>query len=260
MSDILLVGCGHLGTALLHGWLYPDPKIDSAIVVTRTVTTRAQELKNNPRTNFADPCPDIEESRIVVLAVKPVMLRDAYNGVRAQLKDEQRIVSVAAGVPLEKLKAIDPSKRWARAMPSLAAAQRRSVTALYNADTETVDLFARLGGVLKVSSDREIDFTTLLSGSGPGVLAWQAQAWFEAATVFGLQDDQAKILVKAMMQSGAALLDDAEDFQSIVGQVATKGGTTEAMIEALKKADVQNAVKNALSAGLNKAAEISEKL
>lgn len=259
MSDILLVGAGNLGTALLQGWIFPDPVIDSAVVVTKTATPRAQELAGHARLHFmnGDCCPDIEARRIVIMAVKPALMREAYDGIKAHLQPDHRVVSVAAGVKLETLKTIDPSKKWCRAMPSLAAAQRRAVTALYAADNEIENLFAQLGKTIPAHNDRDIDFATLLGASGPGVMAWQAQNWLQAAVSLGLEEDQARLLIKGMIEAGAALLEDSNDFSEIVSRVATKGGTTEAMIAALKKDDVQSAVKDSLQAGLNKIAEIS---
>lgn len=258
MSDILLVGAGNLGTALLQGWFFPDPVIDSAVVITKAATPRAEELKNHPRIEFLDACPDIDARRIVVLAVKPAMLREAYDGIRGCLTSGQRIVSVAAGVTLDTLIAIDPDKTWSRAMPSLAAAQRRSVIALMNADNEIRNLFAQLGKTITADTDRDIDFATLLGASGPGVMAWQAQNWLKAAVSLGLGEEEAKTLIKGMIDAGASLLKDADNFEEIVARVATKDGTTEAMIDALKKDDVQQAVRDSLQAGLDKAAAIGK--
>lgn len=252
-TDVLLVGAGNLGTALAQGWLLPEPVISSLTILTSSGQLQDERVAKHPLVKSVTKLEKLPKETIVVLAVKPGVIRQAYAHIKAALNENQRVVSVAAGVRLDKIGAMDPKRRWSRAMPSVAAAYRESFTTLYRADPVVTELFSDLGTVLKVDNENAVDLATVVGACGPGVMAFLAQSWLEAGHNYGLDQKDMQRMLANMFTSTGTLLAHSNDFGQLVSKVATKGGMTDAMIGVLSRGQATKETKSAIEAALGKA-------
>lgn len=251
MADIVMLGGGNLGSALARGWLFPDKNINTLVIVTQSGQARDPALASFV-TGRLDA---LSDEAIIILAVKPQNIRAALAPFMPLIR-YHCIVSTVAGVRLDHLQRIVPQARWMRAMPSVAAAERKSITGLLNCDTNITNLFCRLGSVITVHNDDGIDAITALVACGTGVMAAQAQAWVEAAAALIPDQKSLRGLIAGMIESSGALLRQSDDFAGLAAQVATKGGMTEAMIHALSAYKMEDSIQSALDAALKRARDI----
>jgi len=245
MSDIILLGAGNLGGALLKGWITSPTFKHNITVITKSGVARDDAFARDSRLTFISAPPaETASDALVIIAVKPHLIKDAFAPLA--ILNPKRVLSVAAGVSTPSLQTIAPKAKIIRAMPSIAAASHQSCTAMLNADEFSTSLFDHLGSTVAVKSDKEIDIATMLGASGSGLLYHFYKAMVDEAVSKGLDIRAAKTIM-AQVIVGCAQNSQDTDFSSLIAQIATKGGTTEAMIEAST-----DHIKNALNASFDK--------
>lgn len=234
-GNILLVGCGKMGGAMLAGWReagrgvavvephapIPDPSGLVAAVA-------------GPGDLPADFSPSA-----VVLAVKPqeaARVVPAY----ARFASSAVFVSIMAGKTVAGLDAmLGGGARIVRAMPNTPAAVRKGVTACFAGAGVTEPqrhladlLLAAVGKVAWVAEEGMIDAVTAVSGGGPAYVFLLAEVMEAAAVAEGLPPDLARLLARETVAgSGALLAASTEDAAQLRKNVTSPGGTT---AEALK--------------------------
>jgi len=195
--------------------------------------------------------------KTVLLCVKPGNLES----VAKQLKGKAKLLlSVLAGVPLEKLKKKIKSKAVVRAMPNLAASVGASMTTLTgDADhrEEAEVLMRGAGEVLWLESEKEIDIATALAGSGPAYLALIAEALTDGAVNQGLKRDDAMKVMRGLFAGFGELIGEIHPALLKDG-VMSPGGTTAAGYSALEKGKVRAACMDAVEKAYQKAVTLSE--
>src|SRR6201996_219970 len=94
MTDVLLIGCGRMGGALLKGWR-ESGAVKSAIVVDPALPALDGVPVVAALAEVADPLPET-----ILLAVKPQMLDQVMPGLAERLPDGALVISIAAGKPI----------------------------------------------------------------------------------------------------------------------------------------------------------------
>jgi len=181
---------------------------------------------------------DINE-KIVVLAVKPYALQE----VSMRIKGEADVlISILAGKSLVELAKYIKAKSYIRAMPNIAAKYQASTTA-FTGDKEAkeiaVNILSKIGDVIWVDNDDEIDMATAIIGSGPAFLAIIAEAISDAGVYTGLKRDVSEKLTKGLFQSFSAL---NETFSEIKNLVMSPKGTTAEGIKSLESDGIRGII------------------
>ncbi len=195
--------------------------------------------------------------KTVILCVKPGNL----DTVSKQLKGKAKLLlSVLAGVPVERLKKKLKAKAVVRAMPNLAASVGASMTTLTgDADhrEEAEVLMRGAGSVLWLESEKELDIATALAGSGPAYLALIAEALADGAVQQGLKRDDAMAVMRGLF-AGFGELIQTEHPALLKESVMSPGGTTAAGIATLEKEKVRAACMDTVTVAYKKAVELSK--
>jgi len=190
--------------------------------------------------------------RTIILCVKPGNLES----VAKQLKGKAKLlISVLAGVQLEKLKKHLKSKATVRAMPNLAASVGASMTTLTGdiSHKEEAEVLMRgAGEVLWLESEKEIDIATALAGSGPAYLALIAEALTDGAVKQGLKRQDAMKVMRGLFGGFGKLIQETHPALLKDG-VMSPGGTTAAGYGALEEGAVRAGCINAIEAAYKKA-------
>ena len=246
---IALIGYGRLGTALATGW-----RVHSDLAVT---VVRRNEAPSPSTKGHGDGWD------LVVLAVKPKDVAAAVAQHQAWIADSP-LVSVAAGVGLADLEHLLGRRRGlARAMPNICAAVSAAVTVFAVAEpnpawsAQLQDVFGRLGRVWEIAPEDEVqmDAVTALSGSGPAYVFEVLQALTDAGEQAGLTRDQALSLAAETVRGAAELVlaHPGHPPDTFIAQVASPGGTTEAALHALRRADWRGQLAGAVAAAAHRA-------
>ena len=242
---IVLVGAGKMGGALAAGWL--DGGADPASIIAIDPAPNPDILSRFSDAGVAVHAtpPSGLVAGIVVLAVKPQVMRDALPALRSLIGDDTTVLSIAAGTTLADLEAGLGEGIIVRSMPNTPAQVGRGITVCVGnanvgeAERDQVSrLLGAVGRVAWVDDEALIDAVTAVSGSGPAYVFLLAEAMAEAGIAVGLPEDLALDLARATVTGAGELLHRSDLSPSTLREnVTSPGGTTAAALAELMAED-----------------------
>jgi pyrroline-5-carboxylate reductase len=257
---VALVGCGKMGTALVGGAIDAGALDPADVWCIDDDEQAASAFASRIDANRGEPSDD--EPTLWIIAVKPGDV-DAALAPR-DIGSSDIIVSVAAGVPLRRLRdGVPPGARVVRSMPNTPALVGHGITGVFGADDEAVELavelFGAVGEVVKLKDESHFDAVTAVSGSGPAYMFLAIEALADGGVLMGLDRDTATSLAIHTVLGSAALA-DAEDVHvaALKDRVASPAGTTIAGLEALEKNGFRAALIEAVRAAAERSRELGE--
>ncbi len=238
MGPILMLGAGRMGGALIAGWRKAGAFPLSDLLI-RDPHAGEEAMAAVAAGAMLDPDDAaMGRAKVVLLAVKPQLWREAAAEVADRLSPDAVIVSVAAGVPADQIAQAFGGRPVARIMPTTAAAIGQGTASLYATEAAARDvarpLFEAVGTVVELADEELMHAATAVSGSAPAYLYAFVEALEAAGAAAGLPADSAKALARATLSGAAALLAQrGEEPAELRRQVTSPGGTTQAALEVL---------------------------
>ena len=252
-------GSGMLGSAIARGLLESGAvaperlwisnrsgqALDFGVAGGPRVTTRNQEL--------------VEACELVLLSVPPALVEAMAIDARDRL-----VVSVMAGVTIERIAALTQASRIARAMSSPAAGIRLAYSpwcaspALDETDKALVrSLFEACGRTDEVPDEDQIDCFTAMTGPVPGFVAFYADCMVNYAVARGIEPAVAETAIRQLFHaSGVMLAQSAPSPAEQVREMIDYAGTTAAGLEAMRDSPLSEAIERGLDAAVRRAKEI----
>lgn len=261
---IAFLGGGNMASALLKGVLSSGvARAEELRVVEISAERRAWLAETFGVAAVSDGAEAVAAADIAVLAVKPQNAPDLLAQLAPVFDQSKLLLSIAAGLSTATLERAVPA-RVVRAMPNLAAAAGKAVTAICPGtrataeDMETAETILRgVGEVVRVE-ERMMDAVTGVSGSGPGYLFRFVEALEEAALAEGFDAATArKLAVWTAYGAAATALESGEPPARLREKVSSKGGTTLAGLAAMEERGFADAVKAAVRAATARSAELN---
>jgi pyrroline-5-carboxylate reductase len=264
MGDLLLVGCGKMGGAMLEGWLARGLAAADVVVAEPIDALRPRTAGVRAVASTSDVANTPE---IVVLAVKP----QSMDGVLPDLKrfaDEGAVfLSIAAGKTLKYFSShLGTTAKVVRSMPNTPAAVRQGISVATAArgvseaeKKRCHQLLEAVGQVVWVDDEALMDPVTALSGSGPAYVFLLVEAMAAAGAKLGLTPDMAMQLARATVAgSGELLKQSSEPASQLRVNVTSPGGTTAEALKVLMAADgIQPVFDKALAAASRRSRELA---
>jgi pyrroline-5-carboxylate reductase len=265
-GNILLVGAGKMGTAILDGWLRldlppssvlvlePNPSVELAALATRGLAVNPQRPPDQP-------------VLAAVVAIKPQIAPEVMPQVARFVGDRTVLVSIMAGRTLRFLENALPQAAVVRAMPNMPASIGRGITvAVPNArvsppQRDLVDtLLSAIGSVEWVSDESLLDAVTALSGSGPAYVFLLAECMARAGAAAGLPAALAERLANATVAGAGELLGRSGiDAATLRQSVTSPAGTTAAALEVLMRGrGVQPLLTEAIAAATRRSRQLAD--
>jgi pyrroline-5-carboxylate reductase len=245
-GDIVLVGGGKMGGALLTGWCKSG--VDAAHI-------HAVEPDENNRARLASQGVTAVSERaalslsapptIVLFAVKPQMMPAVLPDYAGIGDTSTLYLSIAAGCKLALLESALGQIAAVRAMPNTPAAIGHGMTVVCpNSKVDGAQralaerLLSAVGDVAWVDDEALMDPVTAVSGSGPAYVFLLIEALAAAGVKAGLPADLAMRLAKTTVEgAGALALGADEPPDQLRINVTSPGGTTAAALDVLMAAD-----------------------
>ena len=265
-QNIGLIGGGAMGDALVGGLLaagHPKGQIRVAEV---DPARRKQLEKTRGVATESDGAPVVAESDVVLLAVKPGVIRPVLESLTGSgLLERPLWISIAAGVTLAGLEAPLPAgARIVRAMPNTPALVGAAATAICgNTHVSADDLglaravFESVGTCYAAPNEGLLDAVTGLSGSGPAYVFLFLEALGDAGVRMGLPRDAAYELAFQTVYGAAKLARGSQRSPAeLRRQVSSPGGTTLAGLARLEAAGFTEAIGEAVAAATRRAGEL----
>src|SRR3954453_4445225 len=238
-GNIILIGAGKMGGAMLSGWLAQglDPRRIAVIEPSPSVEITALSAKG-VRFNLSPA--DTGAVAAVVVAVKPQSFGEVAATLQSYTRSAPLVVSIMAGTTIASLQAVSGGT-VVRGMPNTPAAIGRGITVAVAAKTVSTAqrtiadaLLRAIGSVEWVDKESLMDAVTAVSGSGPAYVFLLAEELARAGVAAGLPAELATRLARETVAGSGELLHRSELASATLRQnVTSPGGTTAAALDVL---------------------------
>ncbi|MCC2688187.1 MAG: pyrroline-5-carboxylate reductase [Rhizobiaceae bacterium] len=245
---VILAGCGNMGYAMLAGWLKSDRLAPAETLVVEPdamLRRRAAELGAATVARAEDLAVGLPPE-LVVLAVKPQIIREVTESYVSFAGGPTTFLSIAAGTGIATLESIlGEATPIVRCMPNTPAAIGKGMMVVYATKRVSAAAKAFITGLLEASgevatidSEALMDAVTAVSGSGPAYVFYFIECLTEAAVKAGLPVGTAKLLAMQTVFGAASLAADRQEDPAVLRrQVTSPNGTTAAALDVLMDGD-----------------------
>jgi len=273
---ITFIGAGNMTRSLIAGLV--EDKTELKIRIADPDDAQLQAIQTNWKdiSAFTDNLQAIENSDIIVLAVKPQIMQKVCEPLQEALSGQDAlIISIAAGIGINSLNQwlVGERKREednplpiVRCMPNTPSLVQSGMTGLY-ANQQVSDeqrdmaesILRAVGSTLWLSDEDKLDAVTAVSGSGPAYYFLVMEAMQNAAQKLGLSAEESRLLVLQTAFGAAKLaLETSDDASMLRQRVTSKGGTTEAALKELMDGGLPDLFEKALKAAENRSKELKK--
>lgn len=269
-KTIAFLGAGSMAEAMIAG-IVNAKKIsqDQIIVTNKSNRQRITELemkygiKGMSREEM-----DFKNIDIFILAMKPKDAEVALHSIKDQLKPEQLVISVLAGISTAFMEYnLEEGQQVVRVMPNTSSMIGESATAIskgkYTAKSKLEDakeLLSCIGEVYVIKEDK-MDIFTGIAGSGPAYFYYLMEHIEKAGKEAGLDVEMSrKIASQTILGAAKMVMENDETPAELRENVTSPNGTTAAGLDALASYGGGKAIAQAVKHAAQRSKEISAQL
>jgi pyrroline-5-carboxylate reductase len=244
-KKIAIIGVGRMGRALLKGF-------EASGMSSEDISSSDDSETNRKAVEAAD---------WVFIAVIPTLAKKVIGEI-GDLLANKLVLSVI--VPLNEgliqTYSGNSKQKIIRLTPNIPVSVNQGVIGFfankYVNDSEkalVASFLSKLGLVIKVNKEEDLDTIALIGSCGPAVVATVIQSLAKYGANNGLSSQDAESIANKALTGTLRYLEETNDtLQSVIQSVATKGGITEAVLNSLKDDGLDEEVKKALESGKKK--------
>lgn len=271
MKRVSFIGAGSMAEAVIAGIV--NQKVldgEQIFVINKENKERITELKELYGVQGCTACDErkvvVKQSDVIVIATKPVDVKNALQEFAEYIHENQLIISVVAGISTDTIvESVGKNVPVIRTMPNTSATIGYSATAMckgkYATDNhieQAKQLFEAIGMVSIVEEDK-MHIVTAISGSGPAYVYYLVEAMEKAAKEEGLDEQIAKQLItQTIIGAGNMLQQRTESPEVLRENVTSPNGTTAAGIKTLEQFSFKEAVIECVKSATRRSEELGK--
>ncbi|MGZ6338756.1 MAG: pyrroline-5-carboxylate reductase [Candidatus Limnocylindrales bacterium] len=267
---IATVGSGVMAEAMIAGLLRGRLVEPGQVVASHPRAERRDQLGRDYGIRVvASNGEAVQDADVVLLAVKPQMLRRVGRELGPCLRPEQLVLSIVAGATTAALTGLlGGHRRIVRSMPNTPARIGRGMTVWYATPETTAEqrtqasaLLHALGAELEVDDERFVTMATAVSGTGPTYVFLVMEALIDAAVHLGFPRHVAHDLVIETLE-GSTLFAKSSGMHpaELRNMVTSPGGTSAAALHELESGRLRTVLSEAVWAAYRRTVELGEQL
>lgn len=237
LSDkkLAVLGTGKLGGILLRAYLkqglFAPKRVSATVRHDEKAAALAKGLGVEVSTDNREA---VRGADIVLLAVKPQVIREVLEEIRPELSERSLVLSVAASVPTSYIEQHLGAKiPVVRAMPNTCSTVGCGMTGICRGSHATPEhleiartMFDAVGRTVVVD-EKHMDAVTGLSASGPAFAYIILESLAEGGVKVGLPRDVATLLAAQTMKGSASVVLETGDHPALLKDaVTTPAGCT----------------------------------
>lgn len=232
-QKITIIGGGNLGSAIAFGLIKSKQILPSAISVTRRRLNLLESLAEKGVQVTSDNVAASKNSDIIILAIKPYQIISVIEEIKPVLRDDQILISLVAGVGLQKLEETAGNGiRVFRAMPNTAIAIQESMTLIStNVKSEelrnlVLHIFDQLGEAAIITEDL-MAAATVLASCGIAFALRYIRAAMQGGIEMGFSAEMAQFITAQTVKGATGLiLESGRHPEQEIDKVTTPRGIT----------------------------------
>jgi pyrroline-5-carboxylate reductase len=211
-KKIAIIGGGNLGTAIAEGLLKSKFCKPADITITKRKIETLQNLKERGIKITSNNSDAVQNSELVILAVKPYQASDVLNSFKNDLTSGHILVSVVTGLLISEIgECIQKKIPVFRAMPNTAISIQESMTCLSytNAASAQVSYVKKVFSVLgkvAVIDEKLMEAATILGACGTAYAMRFIRASIQGGIEIGFDVHTANLIVEQTVKGAAELL------------------------------------------------------
>jgi pyrroline-5-carboxylate reductase len=264
-ETIGFLGAGNMAEALLRGLLRGGHADPAQVLASGPRAERAEELRT--RWGIKATTSNLElvdQADIVVLSIKPQIMRRVLDEISERLRPDVLVISVAAGVPIAAIEGrLRPGTRVIRTMPNTPALVDAAATAISrgghatDADLAVAKRIFDAVGITVTLDESQLDAVTGLSGSGPAYIFLILEALSDAGVKVGLSRRTAQLLAAQTVLGSAKLLIETNEHPGrLKDMVTSPGGTAITGLHVLEHGGLRTTLIDAVEAATKRSHEL----
>lgn len=267
--NIAFIGAGNMARSIIGGLIEGGVDANNIIACART-----QESLDNTAAQFnvrteLDAVKAVKNADVVVLAVKPQVLKDVAKFIAPAMAPQTLVLSVAAGITTDSMASwLGQDLAIVRSMPNTPSLLQLGASGAFansNCSPEqhqvANEILSAVGIVEWVDSEALLNPVTAVSGSGPAYYFLMMEAMIDAGVAMGLDRDSASKLTLQTALGAAKLAQESDvDVAELRRRVTSPAGTTEQAINSFENDNIREIFSRAMNAASNRGAELAEVL
>ncbi len=241
MKQIGFIGCGKMASAIIGGikqnknFVIKGSEVNAVFAKSASQRLGIEVLTDNKEL--------VKQSDIIFIATKPNQEVDVLNEIKDFATPEKLIVSICAGNTLTKIENVLNNSKVIRIMPNTPALVKLGMFGVCKGskakdeDVETIEnMLSSIGKCITVN-EKQMDIVTAISGSGPAFFYQVIEDMARAGEKLGLEYEKSLTLAAQTALGSAQMVFNRGEtpVQTLIDNVATKGGCTFVGIEEMKK-------------------------
>lgn len=266
MFKLGVIGGGVMAEAIVSRLLQKNIYSANSIIIGEPNLSRRQFWHDQYSvTTTEDNQHILDNCEILLLAIKPQIFSNVVSSLNLNIHQKPLILSILAGVSLDKLASYFSEYAIVRVMPNTPAIVGEAMTAISANEKVTslqldltLSLFDAIGSVISIPESL-MDAVTGLSGSGPAFVALMIEALADGGVASGLPRSIALELATQTVLGTAELVKQTNLHPAILkDQVTSPGGTTIAGVAQLEKNGFRHAVISAVTTAYKRSQELGK--
>lgn len=260
-NKIGICGAGNMGKAIIKGLVESGLVAPADVLVYNIHRPKAEALQAEMGITVVDTAEALlDQAQAVIFAVKPYILGGVLDEVQAHVKKDSVLISIAAGLTIERLAAHVPQgTKIIRVMPNTPAMVGEGMSSLTANDSVTTEELAAAVAVFEsfgkaeVVEERLIDAVCGLSGSGPAYVYMFIEALADGAVQEGMTRPMAyTFAAQTVLGAAKMVLETGMHPGKLKDDVCSPGGTTIEAVRVLEEKGFRAAASAAVIASAEK--------
>ncbi len=262
-----VIGSGMMGRAIITGIIKNQILNPETIFVSDIDPEKIKELHDELHVSTAGSNVEcVKGADLVLIAVKPQYLQPVLDELYGKIKSESLIISIVAGVPIQRFIDGLGNQKIVRVMPNTPAQILEGVSGWYtspevNSEQKVLveKILSGLGMAIPFSKESDLDQVAAISGSGPAYVFLFMEAMIDTAVHMGFPRKIAEKLVTQTVRGSVNYFEKRGEHPAVLrNEVTSPGGTTAEALYYMEKEGLRHAVSSGMWACLNRTVELRE--
>jgi pyrroline-5-carboxylate reductase len=264
--SLAVIGGGAMGEAMISSLLTSHALEPKAITVSDPHKDRMKDLEARYGIHAAPQnIGAVKDANIVILSVKPQMLRFVFRDLCGKLRKDTLVLSIVAGARIDSMDVGLKHSAIIRSMPNTPAqvgegmtvwTSSRAVTPAQRTQGQAV--LRAFGKELYVADEAFLDMATAISGSGPSYVFLFMEALIDAAVHLGFSREDARMLVTQTVRGSAIYAEKSPSHPAEMRNLVTSpGGTSAHALYQLEKGGFRTLLSKAVWAAFQRSVSLS---
>ena len=258
MNNVLIVGAGNMGEAMLRGWVKASNELNQLYVREPNPSNWLKKMNYEKKIKL-NPSDIKAQINVCIFCVKPQVAEQVIMDTKIDLAENSFIISVIAGKDFNFFDSIfKVPYPVIRVMPNTPVSIEAGVSAIVGNKSSSLSnikwtehLFRILGSTVILEKENLIDAVTAISGSGPAYIFNFAEILIGVGKDLGLSEEiSKKIVLQTIVGAGLLAINSDKSPSKLRENVTSPNGTTQAALNILmdKKNGWREIMKNAVVA------------